>query len=58
MVTTWLLAAISSYITVSVSAGCEVTPECFGHMTKLLSGLAGGKLVLALEGGYNVISIR
>ncbi|KFM80510.1 Histone deacetylase 6, partial [Stegodyphus mimosarum] len=34
--------------------GCYVTPPCFGVMTKLLSSLSGGKIVLALEGGYNV----
>ncbi|GAB1524631.1 Histone deacetylase hda1 [Rhizoctonia solani] len=36
---------------------CEVTPECYAHMTALLSTLAGGKLVVALEGGYNLDSI-
>ncbi|XP_054723790.1 histone deacetylase 6-like [Uloborus diversus] len=34
--------------------GCFVTPPCFGIMTKLLSGLCNGKIVLALEGGYNI----
>lgn len=34
--------------------GCFVTPPCFGVMTKLLSGLCSGKIVLALEGGYNL----
>lgn len=34
--------------------GCFVTPQCFGIMTKLLSGLCNGKIVLALEGGYNL----
>jgi len=29
----------------------------YGLMTRWLQGLAGGKLVLALEGGYNVTSI-
>ncbi|CAH2050846.1 unnamed protein product, partial [Iphiclides podalirius] len=37
--------------------GCKVTPECYGRMTHLLRGLAGGKVVLCLEGGYNVTSI-
>ncbi|XP_042878465.1 histone deacetylase 6-like isoform X3 [Penaeus japonicus] len=37
--------------------GCRVTPECYGHMTRLLSSLAGGRMVLALEGGYNLSSI-
>lgn len=35
----------------------KVTPEGFAHMTHMLSVLANGKLVLALEGGYNVDSI-
>ncbi|KAL8280223.1 hypothetical protein RQP46_007337 [Phenoliferia psychrophenolica] len=35
----------------------EVTPEGFAHMTHMLSVLANGKLVLALEGGYNVDAI-
>ncbi|XP_020669972.3 protein deacetylase HDAC6 isoform X1 [Pogona vitticeps] len=37
--------------------GCLVTPECYAHMTHLLLGLAGGKVVLVLEGGYNLESI-
>ncbi|KAG7171304.1 histone deacetylase 6-like [Homarus americanus] len=37
--------------------GCRVTPECYGHMTRLLSSLAGGRIVLALEGGYNLNTI-
>lgn len=37
--------------------GCKVTPECYGRMSQLLRGLAGGKLVFCLEGGYNVTSI-
>nr|XP_026498088.1 histone deacetylase 6 isoform X3 [Vanessa tameamea] len=36
--------------------GCKVTPECFGRMTQFLTGLAGGRVVLCLEGGYNVTS--
>ncbi|KAK4050595.1 Histone deacetylase hda1 [Microbotryomycetes sp. JL201] len=35
----------------------KVTPAGFAHMTHMLSVLANGKLVLALEGGYNVDSI-
>ncbi|KAL7004823.1 Histone deacetylase hda1 [Cystobasidiomycetes sp. EMM_F5] len=34
--------------------GCEVTPAGYAHMTYMLSALAKGRLVLALEGGYNV----
>lgn len=52
----------------SVSAGYDaakgdelgkmlVSPDGYAHMTHMLSALAGGKLLLALEGGYNVNSI-
>ncbi|XP_045775789.1 histone deacetylase 6 isoform X1 [Maniola jurtina] len=37
--------------------GCKVSPECYGQMTHLLKGLAGGRIILCLEGGYNVTSI-
>ncbi|KAE9411416.1 histone deacetylase clr3 [Gymnopus androsaceus JB14] len=33
---------------------CKVSPTGYAHMTHMLSGLAGGHLVVALEGGYNV----
>ncbi|THH05529.1 hypothetical protein EW145_g4728 [Phellinidium pouzarii] len=36
---------------------CIVTPAGYAHMTHMLSTLANGKLVAALEGGYNVGSI-
>lgn len=36
---------------------CKVTPAGFAHMTHQLSSLAGGKLVLALEGGYDLPAI-
>ncbi|WWC96955.1 hypothetical protein V866_003831 [Kwoniella sp. B9012] len=36
---------------------CHVTPAAYGHMTHMLSALAGGKLVVALEGGYNLKAI-
>ena len=36
---------------------CNVTPEGYAHLTYLLSGLAGGKIIVALEGGYNLTSI-
>ncbi|GAA6064520.1 hypothetical protein JCM10212_004771 [Sporobolomyces blumeae] len=35
----------------------KVSPAGYAHMTHLLSALSGGKLVLALEGGYNVDSV-
>uniref|UniRef100_A0A1I7TZ95 histone deacetylase n=2 Tax=Caenorhabditis tropicalis TaxID=1561998 RepID=A0A1I7TZ95_9PELO len=37
--------------------GYEVTPEMFGYMTKSLLEYANGKVVLALEGGYDLTSI-
>ncbi|XP_032527662.2 histone deacetylase 6 isoform X2 [Danaus plexippus] len=37
--------------------GCKVTPECYGRMTHMLRGLAGGRVIVCLEGGYNVTSI-
>ncbi|KAF4563367.1 Histone deacetylase hda1 [Pleurotus pulmonarius] len=36
---------------------CFVSPAGYAHMTYMLSGLARGKLVVALEGGYNLDSI-
>ncbi len=32
---------------------CEVTPTGYAHLTHLLMGVTGGKIVLVLEGGYN-----
>jgi len=37
--------------------GCKVSPQGFHALTSLLMGLAGGRVVLALEGGYNLESI-
>ncbi|KAG8526199.1 uncharacterized protein KY384_000192 [Bacidia gigantensis] len=37
--------------------GCFVTPACYAHMTHMLKSLAGGKVVVSLEGGYNLRSI-
>ncbi|GFR95173.1 histone deacetylase, partial [Elysia marginata] len=37
--------------------GYEVSPQCFGHMTREVMSLADGKVVLALEGGYDISSI-
>ncbi|KAI9748600.1 MAG: Histone deacetylase hda1, partial [Lichina confinis] len=36
---------------------CFVTPACYAHMTHALMALAGGKVVVCLEGGYNLQSI-
>jgi len=37
--------------------GMRVTPEGFGRMTRRLQSLANGKLVLALEGGYDLVTL-
>jgi histone deacetylase 6 len=37
--------------------GCFVTPECYARMTHMLMSLAAGKIVVCLEGGYNLESI-
>lgn len=37
--------------------GCKVTPEAYGYFTQWLSSLANGRLIVCLEGGYNVNSI-
>ncbi|KAF7288691.1 hypothetical protein HMN09_01375100 [Mycena chlorophos] len=36
---------------------CDVTPDGYAHMTYMLASLASGRLVVALEGGYNLQSI-
>ncbi|KAJ1653603.1 Histone deacetylase hda1 [Dispira simplex] len=36
---------------------CLVTPGAYAHMTNLLKSLAGGRLVLALEGGYSLDAV-
>ncbi|PWN33851.1 Arginase/deacetylase [Meira miltonrushii] len=36
---------------------CFVTPAGYGHMTDMLSSLADGRLIVALEGGYNLDAI-
>ncbi|KAK0485910.1 histone deacetylase complex protein [Armillaria novae-zelandiae] len=36
---------------------CHVSPAGYAHMTHMLSGLASGKVVVALEGGYNINAI-
>ncbi|XP_029171772.1 LOW QUALITY PROTEIN: histone deacetylase 9 [Nylanderia fulva] len=37
--------------------GYKVSPACFGRMTQQLLNLANGKVVLALEGGYDLAAI-
>lgn len=34
-----------------------MTPELYGHLTHWLSSLANGRVILSLEGGYNINSI-
>lgn len=36
---------------------CCITPEGYAHLTHMLMGLANGRVVVALEGGYNLTSI-
>lgn len=38
-------------------SGCLVSPEIYGHLTHWLSSLANGRVILSLEGGYNINSI-
>ena len=37
--------------------GCFVTPPCYAHMTHMLMSLAGGRVAVCLEGGYNLRAI-
>lgn len=37
--------------------GCQISPAGYNRMTQRLMELAGGRVVLALEGGYNLKSI-
>ncbi|XP_075436498.1 histone deacetylase 5 [Ascaphus truei] len=37
--------------------GYSVTAKCFGHLTKQLMTLAGGRVVMALEGGHDLTAI-
>uniref|UniRef100_A0A452R559 Histone deacetylase n=1 Tax=Ursus americanus TaxID=9643 RepID=A0A452R559_URSAM len=37
--------------------GYNLSAKCFGHLTKQLMGLAGGRIVLALEGGHDLTAI-
>jgi histone deacetylase 6 len=36
---------------------CKVSPEMYGHIVHQLRNLAGGKVIVALEGGYNLNTI-
>lgn len=35
----------------------KLSPEAYGHFIQMLKPLAGGKLILALEGGYNATTV-
>ncbi|KAM4737526.1 histone deacetylase 6 isoform 2-T3 [Anableps anableps] len=37
--------------------GYQVTPEGYAHLTHMLMSLAGGRVLIILEGGYNLTSI-
>ncbi|XP_018408250.1 PREDICTED: histone deacetylase 5 [Nanorana parkeri] len=37
--------------------GYSVTAKCFGHLTAQLMSLAGGRVVMALEGGHDLTAI-
>ncbi|XP_060049548.1 histone deacetylase 4 isoform X2 [Erinaceus europaeus] len=37
--------------------GYNLSAKCFGYLTKQLMGLAGGRLILALEGGHDLTAI-
>ncbi|CAB1328370.1 unnamed protein product [Coregonus sp. 'balchen'] len=37
--------------------GYRLTAKCFGYLTRQLMGLAGGRMVLALEGGHDLTAI-
>ncbi|XP_050997141.1 histone deacetylase 6 [Acomys russatus] len=37
--------------------GCHLTPDGYAHLTHQLMALANGRIILILEGGYNLTSI-
>ena len=37
---------------------CRVTPSGYAHMTRCLQEMSDGKVILVLEGGYNVPSVK
>jgi acetoin utilization deacetylase AcuC-like enzyme len=45
----WIVSAGFDAAAGDTLGNCNVTPACYAHMTALLSTLAGGKLVVALE---------
>ena len=37
--------------------GCDVTPSGYAHMTSMLTSFSEGRMLVILEGGYNLRSI-
>jgi len=37
--------------------GYSVTPKCYGHLTRMLMNVGNGKVAMALEGGYELMSL-
>lgn len=37
---------------------CDITPEGYHHLTRMLMNLATGRVVVVLEGGYNLTSVE
>ena len=37
---------------------CHVSPAGYAHMTHMLSSLANGRMVVALEGGYSLEALE
>ena len=41
--------------TVDTRTHCQISPEGYAHMTQMLSSLAGGKVIVALEVRYTML---
>ncbi|XP_019868503.1 histone deacetylase 6 isoform X3 [Aethina tumida] len=53
----YLAVILHILLPVAYEGEMNVTPAFYGHLISLLSGLAKGKIVVALEGGYNIDSL-
>ncbi|XP_025069468.1 histone deacetylase 6 isoform X3 [Alligator sinensis] len=53
----YISAFLQLLLPVAFEGQMLVSPACFAHLTHMLLALAGGKVVLALEGGYNLHSL-
>ncbi|KAI9807599.1 MAG: hypothetical protein M1825_005539 [Sarcosagium campestre] len=56
----WLMEIVSAGFDAAAGdeiGGCFVNPACYAHMLHGLMSLADGKVVVCLEGGYNLESI-